>query len=51
MLFEKKVNMKKIQTLMGHRNIATTLNVYGHLIEDLHGGQGDAGILGQLGLN
>jgi integrase len=51
MLFAKKVNMKKIQTLMGHTNIATTLNVYGHLIDDMHGGLEDAGILGQLGLN
>jgi integrase len=51
MLFAKKVNIKKIQVLMGHTNIATTLNVYGHLIEGLHGGQEDAGILGQIGLN
>lgn len=34
MLIERKVNLKKIQTLMGHANIETTLNVYGHLIED-----------------
>jgi integrase len=34
MLIEKKVNLKKIQTLMGHTNIETTLNVYGHLLED-----------------
>lgn len=34
MLIEKKMNLKKIQTLMGHSNIETTLNVYGHLIED-----------------
>jgi len=34
MLFEKKVNMKKIQVLMGHTNIETTLNVYGHLLDD-----------------
>lgn len=34
MLIEKKVNLKKIQTLMGHANIETTLNVYGHLLED-----------------
>jgi hypothetical protein len=27
------VNLKRIQTLMGHRDIKTTLNVYGHLIE------------------
>jgi integrase len=33
MLIEQRVNLKRIQTLMGHRNIQTTLNVYGHLIE------------------
>jgi len=34
MLIEKKVNLKKLQKLMGHTNIETTLNVYGHLLED-----------------
>lgn len=34
MLIENKVNLKRIQTLMGHTNIETTLNVYGHLLED-----------------
>ena len=34
MLIEKETNLKKIQTLMGHSNIETTLNVYGHLLED-----------------
>jgi integrase len=33
-LIEKKTNLKKIQTLMGHANIETTLNVYGHLLDD-----------------
>ncbi len=33
MLIDQRVNLKRIQTLMGHRNIETTLNVYGHLIE------------------
>lgn len=33
MLIDQRVNLKRIQTLMGHRNIQTTLNVYGHLIE------------------
>jgi integrase len=33
MLIDKRVNLKRIQTLMGHRDIRTTLNVYGHLIE------------------
>lgn len=33
MLIEKRVNLKRIQKLMGHEKIETTLNVYGHLIE------------------
>lgn len=33
MLIDQRVNLKRIQTLMGHRDIRTTLNVYGHLIE------------------
>ena len=33
MLIDQRVNLKRIQTLMGHRSIQTTLNVYGHLIE------------------
>lgn len=32
-LIDNKVNLKQIQRLMGHTNIATTLSVYGHLIE------------------
>lgn len=30
----KKTNLKKLQKMMGHRNIETTLNVYGHLLDD-----------------
>jgi integrase len=33
MLIEQKVNLKRIQRLMGHEKIETTLNVYGHIIE------------------
>lgn len=33
MLIEQRVNLKKIQRLMGHSDIQTTLNVYGHVIE------------------
>ena len=33
MLIDKKMNLKRIQRLMGHEDITTTLNVYGHLIE------------------
>ncbi|MBN9022759.1 MAG: site-specific integrase [Rhizobiales bacterium] len=33
MLIEQKVSLKRVQKLMGHTDISTTLNVYGHLIE------------------
>lgn len=33
MLIERRTNLKRIQQLMGHSNITTTLNIYGHLIE------------------
>jgi integrase len=33
-LIEKETNLKRIQALMGHKNIETTLNVYGHLLDD-----------------
>lgn len=34
MLIAKKINLKKLQKLMGHTSIETTLNVYGHLLDD-----------------
>ena len=49
MLIEKKTNLKKIQTLMGHTNIETTLNVYGHLLEEQERKEdAPAGLLGGL---
>jgi len=33
MLIDQNVNLKRVQYLMGHENIETTLNVYAHLIE------------------
>ena len=33
MLIDQRMNLKKIQHLMGHRDIQTTLNIYGHLID------------------
>jgi integrase len=33
MLIEQRVSLKRIQYLMGHEDVSTTLNVYGHLIE------------------
>jgi len=47
-LIENKVNLKKIQTLMGHTNIETTLNVYGHLLDDEKPQQQEIGLIGSL---
>ena len=33
MLIEQRVSLKRVQYLMGHEDVSTTLNVYGHLIE------------------
>jgi integrase len=33
MLIEQRVSIKRVQYLMGHEDVTTTLNVYGHLIE------------------
>jgi integrase len=33
MQIENRVNLKRLQKLMGHEKIETTLNVYGHLVE------------------
>ena len=33
MLIENGVNLKRIQRLMGHSDIQTTINIYGHVIE------------------
>ncbi|MGQ4878865.1 tyrosine-type recombinase/integrase [Billgrantia sp. LNSP4103-1] len=41
MLIDQKTNLKKIQTLMGHTNIETTLNVYGHLFPDDDSGKNE----------
>ena len=51
MLIENKVNLKKIQTLMGHTNIETTLNVYGHLLDDDNSERQDVGLIGNLRQN
>jgi len=34
MLIAKKLDFKRIQSMMGHESIKTTLDTYGHLIED-----------------
>jgi hypothetical protein len=33
MLIEQRISLKRVQYLMGHEDVSTTLNVYGHLIE------------------
>jgi integrase len=33
MFIEQRVSLKRAQYLMGHEDVSTTLNVYGHLIE------------------
>ena len=48
MLFAKKENLKKIQTLMGHTKIETTLNFYGHLLEDEEMAPNKRGILSDV---
>lgn len=49
MLIEKRLNLKRIQHLMGHQNITTTLNVYGHLIEKAEAeGKDRAGLIARL---
>ncbi|HSG16839.1 MAG TPA: site-specific integrase [Anaerolineae bacterium] len=49
-LIERRYNLKRIQSLMGHEDIQTTLNVYGHLIEKAeNAGEERTGLLAHLG--
>lgn len=49
MLIERQINLKKIQTLMGHNSIETTLNTYGHLLKDADDDKiTNVGMLGSL---
>lgn len=49
-LIERRMNLKRIQTLMGHEDIQTTLNVYGHLIEEAENADADrTGLLETIG--
>jgi len=41
LLIDRDVNIKRIQRLMGHADIGTTLNTYGHLLPDSEDGIGD----------
>lgn len=50
MLIESRVNLKRIQQLMGHTNVTTTLNIYGHLIERAEIASRDrVGLLARIG--
>lgn len=50
MLIEQRVNLKLIQYLMGHRDIQTTLSVYGHLIERVEmRSERNTGLIARLG--
>lgn len=52
MLIEARTNLKQIQRLMGHEDIKTTLNTYGHLIEDAEAPEdGQAGLITLLPRN
>ena len=49
MQIENRVNLKRLQKLMGHEKIETTLNVYGHLIERVESkAERRTGMLGSL---
>ena len=50
MLIEQRCNLKRIQKLMGHEDIQTTLNVYGHIVEKAEsGGHEYFGLLETIG--
>jgi len=49
-LIAQRVSLKKIQKLMGHTNVTTTLNIYGHLIERAEGSEErKLGLVARLG--
>lgn len=49
MLIEQKTNLKRVQKLLGHEDIKTTLNNYGHLIERAESSEdGKAGLLERM---
>ena len=52
MLIEQRVSLKRLQYLMGHEDIRTTLNVYGHLIERMEAKtEPSSGLLAAMGAN
>lgn len=51
MLIERRLNLKRIQKLMGHANIETTLNTYGHLIEEADDKSSRFGVVGAISEN
>jgi site-specific recombinase XerD len=51
-LIASRKDLKTIQTLMGHEDIKTTLNVYGHLLKRVPAEtECPGGILSRLGTN
>ena len=51
-LIANRKDLKTIQTLMGHEDIKTTLNVYGHLLKRVPTEtEPTGGILSRLGTN
>ena len=48
MLIEQRFSLKRIQSLMGHEDIKTTLNVYGHLIEEDETPRAPNGLLSRI---
>jgi len=50
MLIEQNVNLKRIQKLLGHESITTTLNNYGHIVERVEAKKEKrSGLIAQLG--
>jgi integrase len=50
MLIEQQVNLKRIQKLLGHESITTTLNTYGHIVERVEAKKENrSGLVAQLG--
>ena len=50
-LIASRRDLKTIQTLMGHEDIKTTLNVYGHLLQRADSGESSRGMLASLRAN
>ncbi len=49
MLIAQKLDLKRIQSMMGHESVKTTLDTYGHLIEGEVAGAPQPGLVAMLG--